>query len=207
MAETVKKINFTEKYPDLFEVEEWVASFVTVPKLNYIVASWESQRDTEWTADVFKETWTFLGWLAFSLKFRLKGQEDNGFQDYEMPPMEAIRDTKSTGESRTWKVLLMQPPQVTAQMVRKMSEIAKMKQQDKLLPTASLESFAEGPCVQTLHVGPYDQISTTIDFLEKEAKAKWFRLQKGVHEIYLNDRRRTKPDNLQTIVRCQLLEE
>lgn len=122
--------------------------------------------------------------------------------------MEASRDnTEVDSETRRWKVLLMQPPQVTAQMVRKMSEIAKMKQQDKLLPSATLESFAQWPSIQTLHVGPYAWIPETVKFLEKEAKAKGFRLQKWVHEIYLNDRRRTKPDNLQTIVRCQLLED
>ena len=62
-----------------------------------------------------------------------------------------------------------------------------------------------------MHVGPYDEEPATIELLEN------FILQEGYqndigdgrlhHEIYLGDPRRTKPENLRTVLRHPVKKE
>jgi len=63
------------------------------------------------------------------------------------------------------------------------------------------EQYKEDACAQILHVGPFSQEKPTIDklhqFIEDNKKERC-RLH---HEIYLSDFRRTKPENLKTIIR------
>lgn len=67
------------------------------------------------------------------------------------------------------------------------------------------EAFAEGLCVQIMHVGPYSSEPETMklvdDFLIRESLSD--RLSKGGkhHEIYLSDPRRSKPETMKTVLR------
>ena len=89
---------------------------------------------------------------------------------------------------------------------------------------ARLVRFAEGPCAQIMHKGPYDDEPATVAALEEFVRASG--LESGIadpaspealmdaldadggvppvrlhHEIYLGDPRRTKPENLRTVLR------
>jgi hypothetical protein len=56
-------------------------------------------------------------------------------------------------------------------------------------------------CAQVLHVGPYSEEGTTVQLLHGFIEENGY-LPKGFHhEIYLGDPRRTKPENLKTILR------
>jgi hypothetical protein len=63
-----------------------------------------------------------------------------------------------------------------------------------------LETFTEGPCAHTLHVGPFTEEGPTIqrvhDFIEERGA-----LAGKHHEIYLSDIRRADPGRWKTIIR------
>lgn len=86
--------------------------------------------------------------------------------------------------------------------------------------------FSEGLCAQVMHRGSYDSEPATIEKLEEFIKDQDFSLDIGKienaspqeilealnrgedfppfrfhHEIYLSDPRRTKPENLKTVIR------
>jgi len=198
--EMPKKIDFTEKFYDLFHATEGKADFVTVPKLNYITSdgNWH-QMDEE---NRFEETHKFLWWLAFSMKFRLKRIGHETFEDYSMPPREATWPSHGKDVSKwKWKLKLLQPNSITESILKKSVEVAKMKQQDMILPPVYLESTKPWLCIQTLHIWPYDDQEATIKFLKEEAKKEWYKIDWDHHEIYLNDPRRTSIAKLQTIIR------
>ena len=77
--------------------------------------------------------------------------------------------------------------------------------------TTRFVAYTEGLCAQVMHVGPYDEEPATIELLEN------FILQEGYqndigdgrlhHEIYLGDPRRTKPENLRTVLRHPVKKE
>ena len=64
------------------------------------------------------------------------------------------------------------------------------------------ERFNEGLCVQTLHLGSYDDEAPVLAEMHANAIAgQGLRLTGKHHEIYLSDPRRTAPERLRTILR------
>ncbi|RPJ85930.1 MAG: hypothetical protein EHM18_08815 [Acidobacteria bacterium] len=66
--------------------------------------------------------------------------------------------------------------------------------------------FEEGRCLQTIHIGPYDQVGATYDLLLEQAAQQGLAPSGAAHEIYLSDPRRVPPDKLKTIVRLPVEE-
>jgi hypothetical protein len=64
-----------------------------------------------------------------------------------------------------------------------------------------LERIEEGPCVQMLHVGPYEREPETIAQMIAFAAGKGLAPHGRHHEIYLSDPRRVPPERLKTILR------
>lgn len=66
-------------------------------------------------------------------------------------------------------------------------------------------TFTEGLCCQVMHVGPYDAEPETIKMMEKYIEENSYiqdiHPERRHHEIYLGDPRRTKPENLKTVIR------
>jgi hypothetical protein len=65
-----------------------------------------------------------------------------------------------------------------------------------------VEELAEGRCLQTLHVGSYDDEGPTLRHLHDKLLPSQCLRENGVHhEIYLSDARRVASDRLRTILR------
>lgn len=105
--------------------------------------------------------------------------------------MEAF--TRSRDKDRwQWSLLLMTPDWLTAEHV------------DAVREGSALEwsLIDEGRCLQTLHLGPYDDEGQLLARLhEEEIPARGLAMRGLHHEIYLGDPRRTAPDRLRTILR------
>lgn len=70
------------------------------------------------------------------------------------------------------------------------------------LDDVRLESLSEDRCVQTLHVGPFDDEAGVLARMHDEfIPGQGFRMVGKHHEIYLSDPRRTAPERLRTILR------
>jgi hypothetical protein len=65
-----------------------------------------------------------------------------------------------------------------------------------------LQTLDEGRCVQTLHIGPYDDEGPVLARMHEEViPAAGLRMRGTHHEIYLADPRRSAPERLRTILR------
>ena len=65
-----------------------------------------------------------------------------------------------------------------------------------------LRTLSEGRCVQTLHVGSFDEEAAVLERMHDEfIPDHGFRMVGRHHEIYLSDVRRVAPQNLRTILR------
>ncbi|HJE76593.1 MAG TPA: GyrI-like domain-containing protein, partial [Brevibacterium epidermidis] len=64
------------------------------------------------------------------------------------------------------------------------------------------ETLREGTCVQTLHIGPFDDEGPVLERMHTEVIPEAGMKMSGKHhEIYLSDVRRTAPEKLRTILR------
>lgn len=82
---------------------------------------------------------------------------------------------------------------------------------------AVFKEFKEGLCVQTMHIGSYDDEPATIYKIEEYIKSHNLKndigrvLGNGMirrhHEIYLSDPRRVKEGKLKTVIRIPVVKE
>jgi hypothetical protein len=69
------------------------------------------------------------------------------------------------------------------------------------LPPVEVRMVAEGLVVEALHVGPYATEPDTIAAMHRLAGERGLAPHGAHHEIYLGDPRRSKPENLRTVLR------
>ena len=143
--------------------------------------------------------------VSYAAKFLSKRELG---RDYVVLPLEGlwsahdptafVRGARNEWE---WTMLIRQPEWVDAALISHARDSA----QTKRLPALSLlhcTTLTEGPCVQTLHVGGYDDEAPLLRELHQEyLPAHGMTPTERHHEIYLNDPRRTPPARLKTVLR------
>jgi hypothetical protein len=143
--------------------------------------------------------------VSYAAKFMVK--KGPAAIDYAVMPLEGLwwsDDMASFVENdRTkwqWTMMILQPDFVDESLLRDALADVKRKKGLDTVDALRIERFTEGPCAQTLHVGPFTAEGPTIqrvhDFIEARGS-----LAGKHHEIYLSDIRRADPARWKTIIR------
>lgn len=149
-----------------------------------------------------------IEWLysvSYPMKFAAKAALG---LDYVVPPLEGLwwadDPTAFTADRRDewlWTMMIMAPDAVTHGLFAD----AVVRAERKLgAPPKSLrlESYAEGFCLQALHVGSYADEGPLLARLHDEIMPERGLTFNGHHhEIYLSDARRVAPEKLRTVLR------
>ncbi|MBB5906899.1 GyrI-like domain-containing protein [Actinoalloteichus hymeniacidonis] len=145
--------------------------------------------------------------VAYKLKFASK--RDLG-RDYVVPPLEGLwwaedMDSFTTVRDKSqwdWTLLLMVPDWLDQDAFAAAVRQAGAKNPPDRLDRIRLETLAEGRCVQTLHVGSFDEETELLKRLHTGfIPDEGLRMVGKHHEIYLSDFRKTAPERLRTILR------
>lgn len=143
--------------------------------------------------------------MAYTIKMTRKfgGQQDYGVCKLEgqwwsdgTPEL-----AKVPREQWRWNLLIRTPAFVTPDELDRAAAVLLKRGKEQEVKRVRLESLAEGPCVQMLHVGPYDQECETIAVMQQFVEKQGFKFHGRHHEIYLSDPRRVAPERLKTILR------
>ena len=71
--------------------------------------------------------------------------------------------------------------------------------------SAEFLTINEGLCVQIMHIGSYDDEPASVKLMEDFVKENGYEIDINQnrlhHEIYLSDPRKSKPENLKTVIR------
>jgi len=143
---------------------------------------------------------------AFTLKFASKLRKENPI-DYPVMALEGLWWTESGAYDIThpegWKyrLLIMQPEHITQAMFEEARTQLRRKNPSAAIEELRLEEFAEGRCIQILHIGPYSDEMRTIGVMDAFAAEKGLRMHGKHHEIYLSDPRRAQAKNMKTVLR------
>jgi len=104
-----------------------------------------------------------------------------------------------------WTALIRQPEFVTPDVFDTAITVLARKKPEFDLSKAQLIKMIEGLCVQVMHVGSYDDESTTVAAMNRFAVENGYVVDIGNtrrhHEIYLSDPRKVAPEKLKTIIR------
>jgi hypothetical protein len=142
--------------------------------------------------------------VAFTVKMTRKFA---GRRDYVVSKLEGLWPDFSCGEvvpdknQWNWQMLIRTPQFVTLKEVTQATAVLLKRGKGAEVQRVSLETLNEGLCVQALHVGPYENESTTIVAMKSFAEGEGLKLRGAHHEIYLSDPRRVAPAKLKTILR------
>jgi hypothetical protein len=101
-----------------------------------------------------------------------------------------------------WTMMLMVPDWIDRNMFEAAVAQAGAKKAPARLEEVQLRSLSEGRCVQTLHVGSFDDEAPVLRQMHDEfIPEHGLRLEGKHHEIYFSDFRKVAPKKLRTILR------
>ncbi len=145
--------------------------------------------------------------VAYKLKFASKKALG---RDYTVMPLEGLwwaddMDSFTVARDKSqwdWTLMTMIPDWITRDMVANVIEDASKKDHPARLGDIRLATLSEGRCVQTLHVGSYDDEAGLLAQMHHEfIPGDGLRMAGTHHEIYLSDSRKVPPGKLRTILR------
>lgn len=197
------KIDF-KKTLDAYRAQRGRFRIVDVPDMQYLKVDGRGDPNT---SPAFAQAVRALYPVAYAVKFA--SRRDLG-RDYVVPPLEGLwwaedmdaftiaRDTSRWD----WTIMLMVPDWIDRAMVDAAVEHARAKSPPARLDDVRLEELSEGRCVQTLHVGSFDDEAEVLTRMHREfLPNNEMRMTGTHHEIYLSDFRRVPPHKQRTILR------
>jgi hypothetical protein len=155
--------------------------------------------------DLFTASIGALYGLAFTIKMTRKFA---GQQDYAVCKLEGLWGSDTTPcfaelprEQWQWQLCIRTPDFITCEELNQAAAVLLKRGKGEDVRRVTLETLAEGKCVQMLHVGPYDREHRTADLMRAFAEQQGMEFHGRHHEIYLSDPRRVAPGRLKTILR------
>jgi len=202
-------VDFKKEYKDLYSPKT-TPSLIDVPRMVFIMVDGKGNPNT---SEEYKSAVEMLYGLSYAIKMSKKGgTQPKGYFDYVVPPLEGLWWLGDGSEvwyadkdKYCWTSMIRQPEFVDATVFKAArAELAKKK------PTlntsrARLETYAEGLCIQMMHIGSYDDEPKTIaaitQYMMDYGYISDISDKRRHHEIYLSDPRKIAPEKLRTIIR------
>jgi hypothetical protein len=195
----VFKINHRKTLKHLYHPSHKTPALVDVPPMNFLMIDGRGKPDGK----QFPQAASVIFPLAYTLKWMVRLGSDI---DFHVMPMEVRWLVNREKKEFAWTMMLMQPEYITTELVNEAREKVMTKVDPALLEQVRFESNTEGMCVQFLHIGPYEEMDAAMDRMISTARTSGYEIPtRNTHDIYLNDVRKTKPENLKTVMRLPVV--
>lgn len=197
------KVDFL-KTLDSYRARRGEFRVLDVPPLRYLMIDGHGDPNA---SSAFAEAIEALYPVAYRLKFASKRELG---RDYVVPPLEGLwwadeLEAFTAARDKTrwrWTLMLMTPDWIDRTMFEAALEQARAASPSPRLDEVRLASLSEGRCVQTLHVGSFDDEGPVLERMHHEfIPEHGLRMTGRHHEVYLSDFRRVEPSRLRTILR------
>lgn len=156
----------------------------------------------------FSERVSALYSLAYAIKMEYKKTAHHQeFTDFTVYPLEGIwEQTESektlVKDDLVYTIMIAQPEFITNEIVETALAKVKVKKQNPFYNEIRFERISEGSSVAMLHVGPFDDEPQTFAKMDAFCQENGLKRCTAYHrEIYLNNKNRTAPERLKTILR------
>lgn len=193
-----------KKTLDSFSAPRGGFRLVEVPDRQYLMVDGHGDPNT---SSAYTDALAALYPVAYKLKFISKRERD---RDYVVPPLEGLwwaedMDTFTVARDKSrwsWTLMLMVPAWLDEADFQTAVQQAGTQNRPTRLDDVRLGTLSEGLCVQTLHVGSFDDEGPVLERMHHEfIPEHGLSLAGRHHEVYLSDFRRVTSDKLRTILR------
>jgi len=186
--------------------------FIEVPRFQFLMIDGAIEPGMEpGNSPMFEENMQALYGAAYTLKFSLK-KRDQDPVDYPVMALEGLWDARdgkfdiNVKDNWDYTLMILVPDLITPAIFEEALAQMRAKKGDQPgFARLRLDSFEEGPCVQTMHIGPYATELETLEKMQAFMQENGYQdlVGKGGkhHEIYLGDPRRSAPEKLKTVLR------
>jgi hypothetical protein len=203
----MEKLDLRKEFKHLYRPSAKKVEVVEVPPLQFAMVDGQMEPGLmPGLSPSFQAALEALYGISYTLKFMSKLRQENPI-DYAVMALEGLWwvedgefDINVPGRW-CWTAMIVQPDHITAEMVQEGLAQLRAKRPGPALDKLRLETFHEGLSMQIMHVGPYAEEPATIARMHAFAQENGYRLRGKHHEIYLGDPRRSKPENLKTVLR------
>lgn len=193
-----------KKSLDAYRAEKGRFRILEIPDLQYLMIDGHGDPNV---TPAFAESIETLYPVAYTLKFASK--QDLG-RNYVVPPLEGLwwaqqMDAFTVARDLSqwdWTLMIMVPEWIDRERFTAAVERVEARKKPARLGDLRLESLSEGRCVQTLHVGSFDDEAGVLERMHHEfIPDHGLSLVGKHHEIYLSDPRKAAPEKQRTILR------
>jgi len=198
-----------KKTIDAYRAKTGEFRVLDVPPMQYLMIDGAGDPNT---SPAYADAVAALFPIAYTLKFA--SREQLGIDTVVMPleglwhapDMESFTSRRDKS-AWLWTLMILIPDHVTPAMFASAvdtveAKLTAKKQSSSSLRSVRLETLAEGLCVQTLHVGSYDDEAPVLERLHHGfIPESGLRMTGLHHEVYLSDVRRVDASKLRTILR------
>ncbi|MDR6868370.1 hypothetical protein J2Y69_002986 [Microbacterium resistens] len=198
-----EKIDF-KKELDSYHARQGRFRMLDVPDMQYLMVDGHGDPNS---SPAYADALAALYPVAYTLKFASK--QELG-RDYVVMPLEGLwwsadmeAFTAARDKSRwDWTMMIMTPDWIDEEMFDRAIARAGAKDRPARLDDVRLATLSEGRCVQTLHVGSFDDEADVLARMHDEfIPGEGLEMVGTHHEIYFKDPRRTAPEKLRTLLR------
>jgi hypothetical protein len=199
----VSKIDFKKALKELYSPPRKFV-VVDVPEMQFLMVDGHGDPNV---ALEYQQALEAVYAVAYKIKFSSKKQLG---KDYVVPPLEGLwwaadMETFTTARDKSqwdWTMMIMTPDWISSEIFAEVFETVRKSKNPAALEKLRLESYHEGPSVQIMHIGSYDEEGPTIIEMHKDfLPQNGYRENGKHHEIYLGDPRRVAPEKLKTVLR------
>jgi hypothetical protein len=208
----MKILDLKKQYKSLYQPSAKKVEIVQVPSLQFVMIDGAIEKGSEpGKSPAFAEATQALYSISYTLKFMLKKRKTNAI-DYPVMALEGLWWVQdgvfdiTIKDNWFYTLMILQPEVITAEVFAEgLEQVRKKKGDSPFLAKLRLETFEEGLCVQTMHIGPYATEPATVEAMRTFALENGYRDCVGLggkhHEIYLGDPRKADPAKLKTVLR------
>lgn len=186
---------------------------ITIPEFQFLTIHGEGNPNSDYFTEHIKALYS----VSYAIKMTLKkiANAPENYTDWTVYPLEGTWDItekakqnfngKINKDELVFDLMIRQPSFVNTFFFNEMLELTKKKKPQKLLDKLQFKKITEGPSIQMLHLGSFDNEPESFMKMEAYAESQGlFRKSKIHKEIYLSDFRKVDESKLKTILRFQV---
>jgi hypothetical protein len=208
----MKKLDLKKDLKVYYQPSAKKVEVIDVPCFNFLMIDGAIEPGMEpGTSPLFQENMGAMYGAAYTLKFMLKKREKDPV-DYPVMATEGLWDVRdgnfdiNVKDNWDYTLMILVPDLITQDHLEEaLTQLRKKRGDQPEFTRLRLETFEEGLCVQTMHIGPYATEPETVDKMNAFMEEQGYRDLVGQggkhHEIYLGDPRRSAPEKLKTVLR------
>jgi hypothetical protein len=208
----METLDLRKRYKHLYQPSSKRVELVEVPALQFAMVDGAIEKgEAPGTSKGFEEAMQAIYGVTYTLKFMLKKRTVDPV-DYPVMALEGLWWVEdgvfdiAVKDNWLYTLMTMQPEIITPGLFAEgQAQVRKKRGSSPALERLRLATFAEGLCVQTMHIGPYASEPATLERMAAFMVENGLRDRVGLggkhHEIYLGDPRRAAPEKLKTVLR------